>query len=611
MRKVHINTLQGTSVLSQLDLFRKQAGNSQSIEESPKVLAGVNSSLSFAEPSGSGKSVPSELSTSVQHPGAKASSSPYVSDISSPASTADGACESGVFDAMLALRSPFDFLCFFDEEINSGRVVLYPWQLEILEEFVKENFTKDHPYEGAKACCNGSGKDKYIIAPFAVWFLCTKKKSRTIITTASGNQLTTQTEPYIRQLCEKVNSFFGKEFIEIKQRHMYCPETKSEICLFATDEGYKAEGFHPWEPDSEMALIINEAKGVLPEIFEALERCTGYNYNLMVSSPGQCTGNFYNYYLSNIPRTHKITAFMCPHIPKDTIEKTATLYGKDSALYRSKILAEFTNYGGMTVISEDDYMNCLKNKDFQELKKEDLYAGLDSAKGGDETVLSVWRGNRQISIEHFQCRDITVEADILVELFRKYKLRGENINSDDGGIGGGLNDILHRKGFYVNRVLNQSSALDTSAFQNRGAELYFAVNRLLQEKIIMPLGDERQKQQLLSRKYKKSEALGKICLQSKKEARSEGQHSPDRADAMVLALAGKSIYDFLGGQKSSKTDKKTAASIISTSISSKKPQGLNIVEGVYQDPYTEFDAMLEKKSAVSRCFGSISRIFKS
>src|SRR6185436_20668309 len=48
-------------------------------------------------------------------------------------------------------------------------------------------------------------------------------------------------------------------------------------------------------------------------------------------------------------------------------------------------------------------------------------------------------------------------------------------------------------------------------------------------------------EQLAFRHYKKNETSGKITLESKEEARANGHVSPDRADALVLALSDTTI----------------------------------------------------------------------
>jgi hypothetical protein len=124
-------------------------------------------------------------------------------------------------------------------------------------------------------------------------------------------------------------------------------------------------------------------------------------------------------------------------------------------------------------------------------------------------------------------------------------LDARNINVDDGGIGRGVIDQLHQKGWPVNRILNQSKSLIGHEYGNRGAELWFSFARLIQESVISGLKDPLLIEQLSTRYYKRSEALGKLVLEGKKEAKAEGRKSPDRADALVLAFAGTDIREFL------------------------------------------------------------------
>src|SRR6266404_7545881 len=149
-----------------------------------------------------------------------------------------------------------------------------------------------------------------------------------------GVQLTSQTENHIRTICQSVNEFHGVEIFRIRQRFIYCRLSGSEIRLFATDEAGRAEGYHPLEPNSEMTIIVNEAKSVTEEIHAALARCTGFNYWFEISSAGEMTGSFY-YAWCNFEHKRKVTAYDCLHIPEKEIEDAKRKFGEHSALFRS------------------------------------------------------------------------------------------------------------------------------------------------------------------------------------------------------------------------------------------------------------------------------------
>lgn len=64
---------------------------------------------------------------------------------------------------------------------------------------------------------------------------------------------------------------------------------------------------------------------------------------------------------------------------------------------------------------------------------------------------------------------------------------------------------------------------------------------------------EKCKSQLCNRKYKQQEG-GRLFLQSKRAAKSEGFNSPDRADSLILSFTGLTIEDFLSETRIKKDD---------------------------------------------------------
>lgn len=450
-----------------------------------------------------------------------------------------------------------------DRFINSGRVDLHPWQIEVSEDLcIKQKPDSQNPFKFALCAANGSGKDKYVIAPFAIWFALTKIKARVIITSSSGTQLTSQTETYIRDLAEAANTFFDGPIFHIRQRFIRCNLSGSEIRLFATDEAGKAEGYHPLEPESEMAIIINEAKSVHEDIFGALRRCTGFNYWLEVSTPGEPVGHFY-YSYTNWPNTRKVTSYDCPHLSASEREEDKRELGETSPLYRSKHLAEFTSLGGQVVIPRE-MLQKIKNQPAPANKWAHWKrrVGIDLAAGGDENSIYIVQGNRVVAENHFREFDTTLTAAFILEFLAQNRIPKdhEEIFIDDGNVGHSITDML--KPLYPNivRVINQSTAINKRMFGNRGAENWFRVMRLFEQGILPCPTGEIIFEQLTGRKYKRSETGARVYLQSKKEAKAEGLKSPDRADAYVLCFSGLSVESFLADATDEKAEKKQGVS---------------------------------------------------
>ena len=408
----------------------------------------------------------------------------------------------------------------------------------------KTLITHENPYKLILPAANGSGKDMFMIAAFAIWFVLKRARNKVIITSASFEQLKYQTETHIRNLANKANKVFGKLFTNTQFHHIV-PELCSEIKLFATDDPGKAEAYHP-DYGGEMALIINEAKSVQASIFEALNRCTGYSHWLEVSSPGGRSGHMYNEVADAIAYPapaelgkfyyRKITAYDCPHISQAHIEDRRKKAGADSAWFRSSILAEFADIDTSSVIPETVLEMCLKEKILP--YGDDIGIGLDLAAGGDETACFVRKGNCIIHSFFFRQENTDLGADYINSQLSTWKDSAYTFNADNGGIGLGYIDGLVKRGWQVQRRNNQSPARNKREFLNLGAEMWFKLKRLLERKeIIFPANIAKLQTQLTTRLFKGLESTqGKYALEAKPQARASGRPSPDRADAFVLCF---------------------------------------------------------------------------
>lgn len=454
----------------------------------------------------------------------------------------------------LDFSDPSELANFYDPFLNRGVVTQHPWQIDIAEEMALAKPTAAKPYKFCLCASNGSGKDKYVIAPFAIWFALTKIQSRCIITSSSGNQLASQTEAYIRDLAELVNKHHdGEQIFRIRQRYIKCNLSGSEIRLFATDEAGKAEGYHPITPVSEMAIIINEAKSVSEAIFTALKRCTGFNYWLEVSTPGAPAGHFHNSF-SNPKlrfRTRRVTSYDCPHISEEERQSDIIALGEHSSAYRSMHLALFTSLDEQIIITPELVQKNALNPCTWRFKIWAKRVGIDIAAGGDETVCFITHGNKAIA--KFTCRetDTVLQAQMLCEFLLAQGIPKDHpfIFADDGHVGHSVIDMLDTlHGFRtINRVHNQSRALNHNLFGNRGAENWYRVRRLFEENLLVPPDDELTMKQLTTRYFKQQNGA-KPILESKKDAKAHGRPSPDRADAYILCFSDLSIEEFMDGK---------------------------------------------------------------
>lgn len=457
--------------------------------------------------------------------------------------------------------------------LRDGTITPYGWQIEQLEEIGRESdaTTLHHPYKLALCAANGSGKDAIIVALTVVWYALKYRRSLQIITSSSGTQLTAQTETYIKNIAEHVNSFFGEQFFRIRQRFIKCNLSGSEIRLFATDEKGKAEGYHPLEPNAKFAIWVNEAKSVSEDIFEALRRCTGYTHWFNVSTPAGPTGAFYRSFRNGLSgvanwKWRRVTSYDCPsHLSEGDRDEDRRELGEDSALYRSKHLALFTSEDGEVVITLSLLEKARKLKIPHKCTRWEDRVGIDLAAGGDENSIKIAKGNKIRSNLEFREKDTTVTADRIDRWLTQEGISkdSEFIFADDGGVGHAIIDMLVKLGWKIKRVNNQSPALNKTRFGNRGAENWYRIRRFFEAGFLIPPDEPKLINQLTNRYFKQSGERQRIYLQSKAEAKAEGNPSPDRADSYVLCYSGLTFDDFQQEFTSVKVDPVTARGALS------------------------------------------------
>jgi hypothetical protein len=215
----------------------------------------------------------------------------------------------------------------------------------------------------------------------------------------------------------------------------------------------------------------------------------------------------------------------------------------DSPKAQQILYSRFVAMAGTIVIPMDILNRCMRLAAEPDTIKHDEKpynsGGLDLSGGGDETVISVFNGNKQIALEPFRFNDTTMAVEEIIRITNKYKIHPDHRRADAGGIGKPMLDSLAAKGHPWMRVHNQSKPLGRNAMNwgNRGTQMWFDVARLVEDCRVILLPDEKQKTQLANRYYTQQKSTDKIIVEPKPEAKAQGRPSPDRADATILALA--------------------------------------------------------------------------
>jgi phage terminase large subunit len=386
--------------------------------------------------------------------------------------------------------------------------------------------------------CHGIGKS-FIASRIAVAFLYTRPNS-VVITTA----------PTARQVREILWREIG-DCVKRAKLEGRCLTQSLELGPkwyargLSTDEPDKFQGFHA----RDLLLIVDEAAGVSREIFAAADgiltsagaRC------LLIGNPTTTEGRFFDTHhkLRGAWNCLAISAFESPNftgepLPAGTtdclvspqwVENAAEEWGVDSPLYQAKVLGNFPD------ISEDGLISLQWVEAAAErlpAGEGDVVIGVDVARhGACETAVYVTRGDSVIAFDAWRKADFNHSCGKILTLYRDHNAR--RIRIDATGMGVGLADMLKAAGARVDYVVVGESARDKKRFKLLRDELWWGLREKLKHGRVAGLTDQRTAAQLTAIKYSFN-SHGQILIESKDELTKRSLPSPDRADALCLAV---------------------------------------------------------------------------
>jgi phage terminase large subunit len=405
---------------------------------------------------------------------------------------------------------------------------LYPWQHELVR--IIEKGAEYDRIRVALSAPNGSGKSSVCVAVSILNWLRKYPRGKVVLTTADAKQLDSQIMPSLARHRAK---FPAWDFLG---RSIRTPEG-GMMLAFTTDEASRAEGHHS-APDAPLLIIIDEAKSVENEIFQAIDRCS-FSVLLMVSSPGLKMGRFYDAFSVHRDRylyTRQVGLQDCPHISKERIQDVIETYGERAPFVRSTIYGEFMAEDESTpmAVSYERLRALLECPPHARLTGETT-GFCDFAAGGDENVLAIRSGNKLLELIAWRERDTSAAVGRFIIEFRRHGLRASQIWGDAGGLGTPMCDMLRDAGWPINRSNFGAKARNEQLYTNVATELWAGLARQIERGEIVLLDDPTLFAQLTTRKLL-YDARGRVRIEPKDILRNRGVKSPDRADAVAAAF---------------------------------------------------------------------------
>jgi len=379
--------------------------------------------------------------------------------------------------------------------------------------------------------CNEGGKTKRVICAAVLWHLSMFPKGQVISTSGSFRQIKDQLLPALHA---HAGRFPRWHFL-----HTPRIETESVNCFwegFSTNDAGKFEGHHA-DVDAPLLIIVDEAKTVKDDIFQAIERCKPTRL-LIASSPGYAEGEFYR---SHTTRSKFYTTFIqradeCPHWKAEDVDRLREKWGADHPLFKSMVEADFMESVANAIVDLKALEELLANPPAP--KAGDRKAFCDFAWGGDgdENVLALREGNAVTIEESFRADSLHGICGRFVAAFARLGLKPYEIDGDEGGGGKLICDQLNAMGWRINRVNNGSAPRFSEHYANLAAEMWFeGAMQIARREVVLP-DDDDLRAQLLDRKGV-DHSKGKLAIESKKDMRERGVTSPDRADAVLGAMS--------------------------------------------------------------------------
>jgi phage terminase large subunit len=412
----------------------------------------------------------------------------------------------------------------------------------------------------ATAVRSGHGVGKTIAAAVtAMWFLDTFPSSRVLTTATTWSQVSQLLWHDIRVLHMRARSRWQAQRRPIFQRAPLQTQLRLRDGRYAIGLASKAENSESFAGHHapNLLVIYDEASGVHPAIFEVGEgyMTTEGARKLLIGNPTRPAGEFYDAFHSKRAHYNRIhiSALESPaitgeEVPEDlraalpsavSIEEHRALWGEDSPLYQVRVLGNFAEMAEDAVIG----LAAVEAAQQRELKPEgETTVACDVARFGDDETVIVTRIGPVVRIrEHYYGKPTTHTAGRVAAVARELG-PDTRIVIDDAGVGGGVTDQLRAEGFDVVAFQAGGAAHRTKDFPNRRSEIWFEAAAQLED--IDLDGDEQLAADLIAPRYTYDLKLRRV-VEKKEETKKALGRSPDRADAVLLALCGDQPGDLI------------------------------------------------------------------
>jgi hypothetical protein len=437
------------------------------------------------------------------------------------------------------------------------------------------------------------GKSRTAARRLAHQMACHRPGNAKAISTApTGRQVRNVLWPHVHA-AHKLGDLPGR----LNQIEWLFPDLSIPSAYGFSPSNYDESAVQGVHAEESLLIVVDEAGGIAHQLGQALDSITtGNTHVLAIGNPATDSEGswFENIAEMDLWHTIHISAFDSPNfcpacqapvyehgepceecgaptewcppeiarnlVDWEWVKDIAAQYGQDDPFYLARVLAQFPKKSSRRAVPTDwvEWVMLEAGEDDPDMPDSGWQRlGVDVAAGGGDEMVVAWADGWKVSIPEggvwsgVESINQVVNAERVLEFIRAAEARQERlgyrenpvrVKVDSAGIGGGTADILERMGDEgqhsadIVRVGAGEAATDPAKFANRRAEMWWTLRDLCREQIVRLVITEREKKQITAPTFTDHKHGGRIFVEQKADLKKRGVMSPDRADAIILAV---------------------------------------------------------------------------
>lgn len=392
-----------------------------------------------------------------------------------------------------------------------------------------------------------TGKSTALVC-LSLWFACTRYRARVILTAPTHRQIRAILWKELKRIYHDAVQDLGGQLNEMPENGLQWGDGR-EIVGFFTTEPEKMAGIS----GPAVLFLVDEASGYPQEIFDAIEgnRAGGAKLG-MSSNPTMLSGYFHEAFTAkrHLWKLLHLSSEEAAktHIPglatQEWIDEKFDEWGEDSPLYAVRVRGDFPTLQENTIISLADIEGAILRYG-GDVPDAPLEIGVDVARFGDDwTVMCPRRGLRAYALTRFRGDGPQVAGKVMeVVRFRRYSnYERVRVKVDVIGVGAAVVDAL--RPFHESREIDlvevnvSETAFGEKAqkeYVNLRTQLWFDLASWIRKGGCFP-NDGELEGELIAHRYKFQERTGRREVLPKDKVKEILKRSPDKADALALAV---------------------------------------------------------------------------